>query len=115
MTTYLETQRCELARAISDAADGFRNLPPGRTPTAQDITAAEAILAAGYRKPRTVTRVEELDALPEWSVVRSEQATIWEKLGGDPTGSFWAETLTTREHPSGHIALPATVLWEPEA
>lgn len=75
---------------------------------------ADAILAAGYRKPRTITTVEELDALPAWSVVRSEQATIWEKFDGSPTGDFWAETMTLGQHPSDHIALPATVLHTPE-
>jgi hypothetical protein len=30
---------------------------------------ATAILAAGYRKPRTITTIEELDALPDMTVV----------------------------------------------
>jgi len=74
---------------------------------------ADAILAAGYSKPRTITTVEELDAIPAWSVVRSEQATIWEKFEGNG-GDFWAETMTLGKHPSSHIALPATVIYSPE-
>lgn len=37
--------------------------------------AADAILAAGYRKPRTVTTVEELDALPQGTKLYSPATT----------------------------------------
>jgi hypothetical protein len=40
---------------------------------ARDV--ADAILAAGYRRPQQVTTVEELDALPVGSVVLSEEVT----------------------------------------
>lgn len=69
----------------------------------------------GYRKPRYITTAEELDALPAWSVVRSDEATIWEKFnGGHTSDDFWGETMTHGKHPASHIALPATVLWEPK-
>jgi hypothetical protein len=98
----LAAMRGELQDLVGDAAE--------RDDDDWFMDAANSILAAGYRKPRTVTTVEELDALPVWSVVRSEQATIWEKFHG-----FWAETMTLGRHPSDHIALPATVLFEGEA
>lgn len=82
-------------------------------PCEQDLDVADAILSAGYRRPRTITTAEELDALPAWSVVRSQQATIWEKFGGILSDDFWAETMTLGRHPSSHISLPATVLYEP--
>jgi hypothetical protein len=73
------------------------------------------IEAAGYRKPRTITTAKELDEMPSWSVVRSDEATIWEKFnGGHRSEDFWGETLTHGKHPSSHIALPATVLYEGE-
>lgn len=103
------SERNELARVIKTPED-FDGGPASCGPN--DVYAgrtADAILAAGYRKPRTITTAEELDALPEWSVVRSEQGTPWEKCAG-----FWAETLGTGKHPASHIALPATVLWEPK-
>ena len=69
---------------------------------------ADAILAAGFRPPaRTVTTVEELDALPDGTVVRdSEGATAgrvdWLWFYIDPYG------------PASLIALPTTVLYEPK-
>lgn len=73
---------------------------------------ANTILAAGYRKPRVITTAEELDALPPWTVVRSEQGTIWEKFEGQHSADFWAESMSLGKHPGCHIALPATVLYE---
>lgn len=66
---------------------------------------ADAILAAGYRKPRTITTAKELDALPEGSIVAGDWATYqlvlgsWVTLGGPGTVQ---------------PTLPATVLHEPE-
>lgn len=49
---------------------------------------ADAILAAGYRKPRTVTTAEELDALPVGSVVldHAQPPCAWQK---DGDGIWW--------------------------
>jgi hypothetical protein len=62
--TTAPTERDELAEIIRDAqwADGNKFYR-------SDGQIAEAILAAGYRKPRTVTTVEELDALPNGTIV----------------------------------------------
>jgi hypothetical protein len=68
---------------------------------------ADAILAAGYRKPRTVATAEELDALPNGSIIRDDEGDGWQFFGlmgwfvtgGDKEGS---------ESPT----LPATVLYE---
>jgi hypothetical protein len=68
---------------------------------------ADAILAAGYRKPRTISTVEELDALPNGSIIRDDEGDGWQFFGlmgwfvtgGDKDGS---------ESPT----LPATVLYE---
>lgn len=46
------------------AGDGHMSF---RAANCQEI--AEAVEALGYRKPRTITRAEDLDAMPVWSVV----------------------------------------------
>ncbi|MCD2099607.1 hypothetical protein QNA24_30020 [Rhodococcus qingshengii] len=43
---------------------------------------ADAIRAAGYRKPRTIETVEELDALPEDSIVQIRRLA-YQKLGNE--------------------------------
>ena len=81
------------------------------------LKAAEEALAAGYRRPRTISTVEELDALPGASVVKDALTQVFEKqeagvwhdgphdwLAFD--GKFWDVDA---------IHLPATVLHEPEA
>ena len=71
--------------------------------------AADAILAAGWRPPaRTVSTVEELDALAHMTVIRSALGTVmekWQDGSWRPTGmhNIWPR-----------VELPATVLWEPE-
>lgn len=79
---------------------------------------ADAILAAGYRKPRVVSTVEELEALPVGSaiVVRGEHievgviATRVMVRGNDDE---W-ESYDAYETTEGLVEyLPATVLFEP--
>ena len=74
--------------------------------------AADAILEAGWRPPaRTVTTVEELDALPVGSIVRDvERAALDEKWDDN----MWAEVAYEYTFSSSSIHTPATVLWEPE-
>jgi len=76
-------------------------IPGGRWPEAL----ANQILAAGYRKPRSVTTAEELDAQPEWTMIRvvkrkgHQFATCFEKVGSnrwmalDPTDKSDGEDL----------------------
>jgi hypothetical protein len=45
------------------------------------VKAADAVLAAGYRKPATVATPEELDALPVGSVVLHSRGVVWQKRG----------------------------------
>lgn len=78
--------------------------------------AADLILAAGYRKPRTITTVAELDALPAGSVILDPEGTPW--VGDGDKVEPWASVC---EDPFGgpiwknsrDIALPATVIHEP--
>jgi hypothetical protein len=50
------------------------------TLTAEDI--ADAMIAAGYRKPRTVSTKEEIEALPDEAVIRDSAGDVAEKRGG---------------------------------
>lgn len=73
----------------------------------------------GYRKPRTVTTVEELDALPVGSVVlRNGRAFQRYKLRPDVFGEYqeWkcADGGFVRSSKDGSSILPATVLHTPE-
>ena len=72
---------------------------------------ARAILAAGYRRPRVVTTVSELDALPDKAVVRDSSGDVAEKRG-----SVWCafETAPMTNHRLAKYA-PILVLHEPEA
>lgn len=98
------TARDRLAQIIERA---LRDMWDDTTEYAKDV--ADAILKAGFRPPaRTVTTVEELDALAEGTVIRDSEGTVaengdgaWHSTDGD---RYWHEIL----------ALPATVLYEPK-
>lgn len=95
---------------MSAEHDELFQLMLGRTTT----KAVERILAAGYRKPRTITTVEELDALPFGSVIldptglslHKNEFTGWRASNG--AKGISPEMLAQE-------ALPATVLHETEA
>lgn len=65
-----DKQHEELAQLLQDVYDGGYGIATGRLPGGKERAAAKAILAAGWRKPRTVETVEKLDALPNLSVIR---------------------------------------------
>lgn len=80
----------------------------------EDRISADAVLAAGYVKHRTITTVEELDALPVESVVRDASGMVFEKdcvvvRAGE---NWWLETGSSRHYDNTPIDLPATVLHE---
>jgi len=90
-------------------------------PTVLDGAVADAILAAGYSKPRTITTVEELDALANGTVIR----TAGVEYECDPRvavkSGFWhgeSEWFTADDSEwclsSDELDdLPVTVLYEP--
>ena len=81
---------------------------------------ADAILAAGYTKPRTIATAEELHALP----VRSVLLTYGNKFGplavqklstDEPAGLDYFSVGLAMPYSATEIHLPATVLHDPEA
>ena len=74
---------------------------------------ADAILAAGYVKPRTISTIEELDALPFEAVIRDSEGFILERWG-EPKENLWATVMNPAYIPRVDIDLPATVLYTPK-
>jgi hypothetical protein len=76
------------------------------------VKAAESATAAGYRKPRTVTTVEELDALPVGAVVRvvhRDERFVLEKLSDG-----WYRPGVRIDYKPNKYWIGATVLYAPE-
>ena len=75
---------------------------------------ADAILAAGWRPPaRTVTTVEEVEALADMTVVL-ESGLNWRFVSRKLDNNYWLSDGIEDAFPSMGIGLPATVLYEPE-
>lgn len=73
--------------------------------------AAEAILAAGYRKPRTVDTDDDLESLPLLAVIRDADGNVHERLEWNYGPALqWVSDGAEGRHPK----LPATVLYQPE-
>ena len=73
---------------------------------------ADAILAAGYSKPRTITTAEELKAEYEGLVVLDAEGMVW-KIDGKSSQWVNIEDGDSERYSDDDIALPATVLHEP--
>lgn len=73
---------------------------------------AQAILAAGYSRPRHVRTVVELEAMAKGSVILSHLGGVWTKYYDHFRESDnWEAKGASYLHPDD---LPATVLYEPE-
>ena len=90
--------------------DELFQLMIGRTTT----KAVDRILAAGYRKPRTVTTFEELSELPFESVIRDFGGHVLERWG-EPHNQMWATVMVNAFISLSDIELPVDVLYTPEA
>lgn len=109
--------RDQLAQIIEHAGRGHS----GHIAPLAPVLAA-SILAAGWRPPaRVVTTVEELDALPEGTVIQDILGATWTLYEGiddgidpyDPTNYHWAIGINGN-YATWATDLPATVLYEPE-
>lgn len=100
------TERDELARLLM--SDAIMDIPDiGGFDYA--LHEAGVILAAGYRKPRTINTAEERESLPFTAVVRSDAGTIAARVDSSRGALFGLVTL----FPWADLRLPITVLWEP--
>lgn len=97
-----DKERDELATIISDSA-----VPRDGKYMIVDRIAADDILAAGYRKPRTITTVTELLAL-HMVVVRTAGGSVANIVNERAFFFGYEASCSART-----LALPATVLHEP--
>lgn len=70
------------------------------------------VIALEAAEPRTITTVEELDALPNWSAILDDSGDVAQKLSG-----WWHFPETSPVGPSKVLKYSAsvTVIHEPEA
>jgi hypothetical protein len=107
--------RDELRGTLSNTICHATNYPERAQPyllggdmsTVLDRT-ADAILAAGYRKPRTITTAEELDALPLNTIILDAEGLPLHKDDSDRVEE-WCYGDNAVD-----VDLPATVLYEPQ-
>jgi len=91
---------------MSSERDELFQLMLGRTTT----KAVERILAAGYRKPRTITNIDEASDLPAYSVVKDAHDDCYLKQEDG-----WLAFGSTGQFLTPGWFYPMTALWEPEA
>lgn len=111
----MSTERDKLAEIIM-SPESFDGGPASCGPN--DVYAArtaDAVLAAGYRKPQQVTTPQEVDALPEGTVIRDASGTVRERFNDPATdAALWFRSGIKGYVLSGQFAsgalLPATVL-----
>jgi len=108
----MSNERDELAQAIEHASHNGGSAVDMLYPN-EARHFADAVLAAGYRKPRTITSVEELRALPIGAMVMDTDPDVCRKVGLNT----WRSLTETADwtYPSEDIvdSGPFTVLWEP--
>lgn len=74
---------------------------------------ADAILAAGWRKPRVVETVEELSALPNGALIRDANGEVAEhRIGAG--WEYWVLLASEEAYTSSMFRFPPTVIWTPE-
>lgn len=64
---------------------------------------------------RLVHEVEDLDALPDGSIVRDADGEAWKRDGSCEIGEAWFKAGGECDYPSSRVRLPALVLLTPEA
>lgn len=116
--TRSQQARAELTRIIM-SPEGFDDGPASCGPNeVYAARTADAVLAAGYRKPRTITTTEELDALPVGSVVL-RNGRAFQRFAPHRVNAFYeykawqcTDGGFVRSTKDGSSILPATVLHE---
>ena len=120
MTTIQSTEREELAELIANTECPALDPPwkerAYRSPVKYfSLQTADALLAAGYRKPGIVDSHAELEALGYEAVIRDADGHVLERWGGGDDELVWATVGVTNLVPADEITLPAVVLFEATA
>ncbi|MBM4518358.1 hypothetical protein GS435_02745 [Rhodococcus hoagii] len=103
-------QRDELVDLIDDAIEWA-----GQEDIALADHITDAILAAGYSRPRVVETVDQLASLPDGTAIHNANGTLGElSTVGGVRVAFWAGNECEDELIEPWIGLPATVLHLPE-
>jgi hypothetical protein len=102
----------KMAQAIWEmyAADTGRALPAG---SADRLARAAVAAMVWHPEERTITTMEQLDALPRGSLVRANDGDYWERLSRRNWDCLSAAG-TIALNKSEAVELPATLLWHPE-
>ena len=109
------SDRDELAEVIATELDtifGHRIAGPAQ----QDLKLADALLVAGYRKPRTITTAAQLEGLPFGSAVQTSDPSdvvVLKCEGNGFRNQSGAELSATDLWRYG--TRPFTVIYEPES
>lgn len=110
----MTTKRDELAEIIYDSnrANTQVDLMDNRRLNGSQLAwagyAADGLLAAGYRKPRAITQLQELGSVATGAVLIDALGQVWHKLG--PAKYESTSGLLCLEP----TRLPATVVHEPD-
>lgn len=106
------TERDILAGRINAAIEEWDAAEPGKYAAHVAGHVADAILAVGYRKPRTITNVEQLETVYAGALLVDAVGEQWGVYGGEDrlflVADGWEET-----YDDDYIPLPATVVYEP--
>lgn len=119
-------ERKELTGTLSNTICNASNYPKRAQPhlLGSDMShvinkTADSLLAAGYRKPRTITTTEELDALGFQAVILDSYDTpyVCERYATDRTRAEWKPSGMNHLLESDDVLFhgPVTVLHTPEA
>lgn len=100
------TTRDELAKLLTETSRAYIGEYGAYVDEVEAPHLADAILAAGYSKPRTITTATELDALRRFTVIRSAEGVVYEKQ------TMWHEAGSRDLKYWPAIALPVVVLQE---
>lgn len=102
----MSNERDELAEVLWDLA--LRHLGVA---TSSSKHMADELLAAGYRKPRTITTLEELKTVYEGAILKDAEGDMW-GIDGSTGRLFLVGDGNYDLYDDDDLNLPATVVYE---
>lgn len=104
----MSAERDELAKVI-ETQPALLSTGNDQQDRARSTEIADAILAAGYRKPRIIHTAEELDHLPEGSLIVDSEPDVLTKVA---TGKWVSPKYVDDSFNSRELDFPITVVSE---